>query len=427
MKVAITGATGYIGSHLTSIALKRGHNVSALSRKKPATPGLSWIPFEFSSASSVLLPAGTDAVIHLAANTAYRNDSEAAQEIIAARALVETAQNMGAKFIFVSSQTARPDAPTTYGLTKWRIEQEVLSAGGWVVRPGQVYGGELRGLFGMLAKLVYRLPLLPAFVPAPKVQPIHVDDLAEGLLRITERCDIPAGVHSLAATEAISFSEFLDEIAKTRLRCWRGFMPVPVVAINALGTVLGESLRTRLGLERVRSLFDLPVMETASDLNQLGLVLRPLRSGMHRSGDDRRRCLLQEGRTLLTYVLKGPPSGAVLRRYIRAIELLRGGKVLGLPQIYRVYPILLSLTDEPALAKKTSMAEFSWRLDAATVLAEATPSGAYRFLGLGRERGVMGSLLSVTGAVTSEVFWRGARAICSPLVRLAQNRARRCL
>jgi len=37
-----------------------------------------------------------------------------------------------------------------------------------------------RGLFGTLVKVVRRLPLLPTFLPAPKIQPIHVDDLAEG-------------------------------------------------------------------------------------------------------------------------------------------------------------------------------------------------------------------------------------------------------
>lgn len=423
MRVVVTGATGYIGSCLTYLASRRGHDVVIASRQRPSTFS-AWLLFDLSSDNLVALPAGIGAVVHLAANTTHANRLEDEREVVAAQRLIKSAQEVGAKFIFVSSQTARTDAPTAYGRTKWRIEQEVLSAGGWVVRPGQVYGGELRGLFGMLVKTVQQLPILPAFVPAPKIQPIHVCDLAEGLLRIAERGDVPPGVCCLAAPKPVSFSKFLDGIAKSRLRCWRGFVPVPVVIINALATVLGEALRTRLGLERLRSLFDLPVMETASDLKRLGLTLRPLHSGMHPSGNDRRRCLLREGRALLIYVLKEPPDSAVLRHYIHAIEQLRGGQALDLPNFFLGHPFFLSLLDESAWADETVVTEFLWRLDAATMLAEAAPLGAYRFLGLGREHGVLSSLLTMTNAVACEVFWRGVRLLLFPLVRLALGRAK---
>jgi NADH dehydrogenase len=393
----------------------------------PSTFSTSQLPFDLSSNNFVVLPTNTDAVVHLAANTTHTNYLTGEREVVAARRLIKSAQEIGAKFIFVSSQTARADAPTIYGQTKWRIEQEVLSAGGWVIRPGQVYGGELRGLFGMLVKTVQQLPVLPAFVPAPEVQPIHVDDLAEGLLRIVERVDLPSGIFCLGAPEPVPFSKFLDEIAKSRLRCWRGFLPVPVVVINALIFALGKTLRTQLGLERLHSLFDLPVMDTASDLKQLGLALRPLRSGMHPSGNDRRRCLLREGRALLTYILKEPPGSAVLRRYIRAIERLRDGPALGLPRVFLDYPIFLSLLDETAWADKAVGIEFTWRLDAATMLTEANPSGAYRFLGLGCEHGMLSSLLSITNAVACEVFWRMLRALFFPLLRLTLRRVKGAL
>jgi NADH dehydrogenase len=424
MFLAITGATGYIGTHLTSSALKHGHVVLVASRQKILLSSVTWRPFDLSSPSTLVLPVGIGAIIHLAANTKHANCVEEDCEVAVAQELVNSAQKIGAKFIYVSSQTAQPDAPSAYGRTKWRIEQEVIVAKGWVVRPGQVYGGQLLGLYGMLVNIINSFLLLPAFLPAPKVQPIHVDDLAEGLLRIVERCDVPPGVYSLAATEGISFSKFLDEIAKTRLRRWRGFFPVPVVAIKVLAHFLGEALRVRLALERLDSLFALPIMETAADLNQLGLVLRPLRSGMHPSGNDRRRCLLREGRALLTYVLKEPPSSAVLRRYLRAIELMRGGKALGLPQLFLAYPIYISLIDDSAWVDKTIMDEFSWRMDTATLLAEATPSGAYRFLGLGREHWLLVSFFSVTASVGSEVFWRVLRIILAPIIRLAIGRAK---
>ena len=427
MKIAVTGVTGYVGKCFAKWAISEGHKVVALSRSCPGSVVCDWIPYELSSKQPPILPIDTDAVLHLATSKSSNDQGDDAQEVLAAELLIKAAQEVSAKFIFVSSQTARPDAPTAYGRIKWRIEQEVLSAGGWVIRPGQVYGGMPRGLFGELVKMVRHLPVLPAFMPTPKVQPIHVNDLVAGLLRIAERENAPPGVYCLAAPEPVSFSKFLDEIAKSRLRCWRGFVPVPVVVINGLAIILGESLQTRLGLERLRSLFDLPVMETASDLKQLGLTLRPLRSGMHPSGNDRRRCLLQEGWALLTYVLKEPPSSALLRRYVRAIEHLRDDRAIGLPKFFLSYPIYLSLLDKSEWADKTVEIEFSWRLDAATVLAEATPSGAYRFLGLGRKHGMLSGLLSMMSAVASEVFWRMLSVLLFPLVRLILGRAKGAL
>ncbi|MBC7404636.1 MAG: sugar nucleotide-binding protein [Cytophaga sp.] len=424
MKIVITGVTGYIGTRLTSLVLTRGHDVVIASRQRPSFSHNPWLFFDLASAKSIVLPIGTDAVMHLAANTQHTHDFDEQHGVTAAKKLIQSAKVAGAKFIFVSSQTARADAPTAYGRTKWRIEQAVLSSGGWVVRPGQVYGGPLRGLFGTLALTVRQLLLLPAFMPAPRVQPIHVDDLAEGLLRIIERGDVPPTVYCLAASEPVSFAQFMGEMAQSRLRCWRGFIPLPVVFIYALG----KKLRTKLGLERLRSLFDLPVMATAADLKQLGLMLRPLRSGMHPSGDDRRRCVLQEGTALLTYVLKVAPGSALLRRYVRVIERVRGGLAVGLPQWLMNYPVALSMLDVSAWADAMVGADYEWRLDAATLLAEATPLGSDRFLGVGkrleRQRGALGSLIAITNAVANEVLWRLLRVLMLPLVRLTLSRTK---
>ena len=111
MKIVFTGATGYIGSSLTSLALNHGHEVIIASRCKPHLE-LPWLSFDLLSGRSVLLPAGTNAVVHLAANTTHTNSLDEEREVLAATKLIRAAQKLGARFIFVSSQTARADAPT---------------------------------------------------------------------------------------------------------------------------------------------------------------------------------------------------------------------------------------------------------------------------------------------------------------------------
>jgi NADH dehydrogenase len=145
---------------------------------------------------------------------------------------------------------------------------------------------------------------------------------------------------------------------------------------------------------------------------------------MHPSGNDRRRCLLREGGALLTYILKKSPDSNVLRRYVLVVERMRSGRALELPDFFLRYPICLSLLDKSTWVDETTWAEFSWRLDAATVLAEATPSGAYRFLGLGHRHGVLSSLISVTKVLVCEVFWRILQLLFFPLIRFSLGRAK---
>jgi uncharacterized protein YbjT (DUF2867 family) len=412
MKIAVTGATGYIGGHFVKCARASGHRIVALSRRSPALLCSDWVPYDLSWTVEPVIPAGTEVVVHLATS----QPSNPQQEISAAERLIAAAKKVGARIVFVSSQTARPDAPTAYGRTKWHIEQQILSAGGWIVRPGQVYGGELRGLFGTLVETVKRLPVLPAFIPAPKVQPIHADDLSEGMLRLAERSDLQSGVYCLAMPTPVPFSVFLAEIARSRLRCRRVLIPVPVVIIKAFTVAVGKSWQNRLGLERLFSLFDLPVMPSASDLERLGLALRPLRSGMHLSGNDRRRRLLLEGSALLAYVLTDKADGVLLRRYVRAIEKLRSGRPLALPGLLLQWPALLALVDGSDTGTVWRQ-EFRWRLDAATSLAEATTQGAQHFLGLGYRHGFATSLFGMTRAIVAEVNWRILGLLLAPMIR----------
>jgi len=256
------------------------------------------------------------------------------------------------------------------------------------------------------------------------IQPIHVDDLAEGMLRIAERVDLKPRVYCLASPFPILFSNFLAEIAKSRLRCRRVFVPVPVALINLLVALLGETWRSRLGLDRLRSLFDLPVMNTGDDLDQLGLSLRPLIAGLHPSGDGRRRQLLREANSLLTYILKVRPCSSMLCRYVRAVESSRVGREFRLLGIFLSYPILLSLLDKKSWPDAAAGREFSWRMDAATLLAESTPAGAVRFLGYGQRHGPLSSTLSITIAIAGEALWRLARVFASPMLRYSFARAK---
>jgi len=423
VNVVVTGATGYIGNCFTSLLVEKGHNVIALSRNKPQKKVFNWIPYDLLSDNEVALPEEIDVLVHLAANTESDKKLENEKEISAAGLLINAALRVSAKFVFISSQTANANSPTEYGRIKWRIEQEVLLNDGLVVRPGQVYGGETRGLYGFILKAVKRSFLLPSFVlPSPKVQPIHVADFSEGLLRICEDSQLVTGVFCLAEPQPVLFKSFIYEISKKRLHIKRVFLPVPAPLVKIVSIVIGKKLSGKLGLDRIISLIDLPVMETQSDLNTLNLRLRDVRFGMHSSGDSRRRQILQEAHAVLGYVIKSNPEKTLLRRYLEIIESLKDSKPLGLPCYYIKFPFLLSLLDATSWQSKHEYDEYIWRLDAATILTETTPSGSYYFLGLGSKKSFVRNVLTMTLAIIQEVYWRVLRIIFLPFVRFSLNK-----
>jgi nucleoside-diphosphate-sugar epimerase len=413
----VTGATGYVGRHVVLRALAQGIPVIAASRRPPAFPAVRWLPYRL---EDDLRPGDfpvAATVIHLAAETREPNAATEALELAAARRLLAVARSRSLVIVHVSSQAARADAPTAYGRAKWQVEQEVLRHGGLVVRPGLVYGGAPGGVFAGLVEIVRRLPALPAILPAPRVQPIHVEDLAEGLLRVGEGGAIAGAVHNLAAESPVSFTAFLRCIATQRLRRQRVFVPVPAVALAAVLRMRGSGAAGQR--ERLRSLTRLPRLETGPDLAALDLRLRSLASGMHPSGSDRRRRLLREGATLLRYVLGTTAPRALIVRYARAIERLRDGRPLTLPGIALRWPSSLAVFDDPALLDRAGAGELRWRLDAATTLAEASPAGARAFLNIGERSTYLTASARIAGVLGTEGFWRLMRAVARrPLRRV---------
>jgi nucleoside-diphosphate-sugar epimerase len=415
MKLVITGATGYIGQRLAALAAASGHEVICATRQ-PCPAPYTWLPYDLRGPAPDF-PIGTQALIHLAADVSNTAHSDADDEVRAAQALIECAHQGSAKFIFISSQTAGATAPSVYGRTKWRIEQQVLAAGGTVIRPGQVYGGPERGLFGLLSGMVRRSPFIPILLPAPCVQPIHVDDLAASILAIVERDDMRAETLNLAAVQPIAFDRFLMSIATHRVRTTRLPVPVPVVLLRLLRRSLGRSLSTKVGLERIFSLIQLPPMDSERSLQRVGIALRLLAYGMHRSGHGQRRGLLQEAEVVLGYLLKRPPPRTLVRRYARALE--RAGKrhpVLQSRLLTR-WPILLALLDDPGILHKPDGQELAWRLQVALGIAEASRQGVRVFLGDPQPRSLVATLVALGLTAAKALVWKLAALACRPFAR----------
>jgi nucleoside-diphosphate-sugar epimerase len=187
MKLAITGGTGFVGSHLLDVALAAGHQVAALTRREqPARDRLQWVAGDLKERDALhRLVDGTDAIIHVAGTINARNAAEFSKGNVEGTLAMLAAATAGGvrRFVHVSSLAAREPKLSLYGASKAKAEELVHSSGlDWaIVRPPAVYGPgdkETLELFRM-AKL--GLMLMP---PRGRVSVIHADDLARLLLAL---------------------------------------------------------------------------------------------------------------------------------------------------------------------------------------------------------------------------------------------------
>jgi nucleoside-diphosphate-sugar epimerase len=189
MKLAVTGGTGFVGSHFIEAALAAGHEVCALTRRpQRERERLEWVRGSLEDPDALrMLVQNSDAVIHIAGvinGTAKQFETGNVAGTLAMLAAATAAGTQ--RFVHVSSLAAREPQLSKYGASKAKAEGLVKGSGlKWVmVRPPAVFGPgdkETLELFKM-AKL--RLMLLP---PHGQVSMIHVDDLAQLLLEVAVR------------------------------------------------------------------------------------------------------------------------------------------------------------------------------------------------------------------------------------------------
>lgn len=187
MKLAVTGATGFVGSHLLDVALDAGHEVNALTRRDQAPrERVNWITGDLSSRDALeQLVDGADAVIHVAGTINARTAAEfAIGNVAGTLAMLASATAGGVhRFVHVSSLAAREPKLSLYGESKARAEELVHGSGlDWaIVRPPAVYGPGDRETLELFRMAKLGIMLMP---PRGRVSLIHADDLARLLLAL---------------------------------------------------------------------------------------------------------------------------------------------------------------------------------------------------------------------------------------------------
>ena len=252
----VTGATGFVGSHLVDLLLEKGYRVTAALRSASRAKWLDGKPVgkvEVDFSRPLSLPP-SDVVFHVAGVIrAERWEDYLAGNRDAAIRAVEGAR--AARFLLVSTlavtgpgenvDETTPCAPISlYGKSKWEGEQEVWNrrdrAPVTVIRPPVVYGPRDTGLYDLYRTVAKGLR--PEIGGRKVVSLVHVRDLVEGIVLAAEAREGENEVFLLSNREVWTVSDLLGliqrGIGKRALR-----VRVPDRVVRFLGAVVEDGAK----------------------------------------------------------------------------------------------------------------------------------------------------------------------------------------
>jgi nucleoside-diphosphate-sugar epimerase len=230
MRIAITGATGFIGSYLVRGMAREGHQVRALVRNgresalQPLPAGTPGAPLEVhvgdltDPASLAGFLDDCDLLLHVASAHEHLGQEEMQRvNIKGTEALLSEAKRRAPKHfnIWVISSAAITVPGYSYYRDSKRVQEKIIRGSGidWAsFRPTLVYGvGDTRHTAPLLRRCAQQGGTL--WVPhhgLARVNPVHVEDVVDAVIRFFGFERGIDCVYELAGPAGIPYNEFID-------------------------------------------------------------------------------------------------------------------------------------------------------------------------------------------------------------------------
>ncbi len=252
-RVGVTGATGFLGTHLTAALSKSATSSVVPLVRSPSGPVDHM--YTFGRPPDPELIRSLDTVVHLAWETNSRSVDSAQASVRASMELADVALLSGKRFIFVSTMSAQGGPNSRYAASKIDVEQFVLSKGGVVLRPGLIISSPPVGLWKLLAQ-AGRSPVIP--MPAhARVFVVRLAILLEDLARLIE--------HDQQPLNTTATSVRLDELISIASSRHVKPVPIPARVMRPVSRALGSIESTESLADSLRGIMETPQHPRSAD------------------------------------------------------------------------------------------------------------------------------------------------------------------
>jgi nucleoside-diphosphate-sugar epimerase len=235
MKLFVTGATGFTGSHVVPLLLKNGYEVRCLYRESSDRSHLSsseieWVQGDLSDTGSLSTSMhGTDALVNIASLgfghaesiISAAQKSEIQRAIFISTTAIFTQLNAKSKTVRVAAELAIETSGLNYT----------------ILRPTMIYGSPRDRNMWRLIRFIRYAPIIPVFGDGKYLQqPIYVDDVAAAILGCLKADKTIGKCYNIAGKYPLTYNEIVDTIARQlNKRVWKFHIPAaPVVALLKL-------------------------------------------------------------------------------------------------------------------------------------------------------------------------------------------------
>ncbi|MHB8586512.1 MAG: NAD(P)H-binding protein [Thermoplasmatota archaeon] len=247
LRVFLTGATGFVGTHVRATLRAAGHEVTAVARHVPAgfgDAGVHWLAADLSVpggwADAV---RGHDAVIHLVAAIRVRASVYERQIFGSAQTVIDAAVRAGVPRFILMSANGAARGRNPYADAKARAEEylKTTSLRWTILRPSIIYGGHERDakgrpmtqdFFTLLAANLRRMPAFPIFGDGQyRLAPVPATDVALAMTRSLTSDKAVGKTYTLCGPVAYTYEELLRALAQwTHHR--RAFPKIPLSLVK---------------------------------------------------------------------------------------------------------------------------------------------------------------------------------------------------
>jgi nucleoside-diphosphate-sugar epimerase len=281
LRVAVTGATGFIGSHLVPELAKAGYGVNAAvesGMEDTASEGRIYA-VDISTGDGIAAAlSGSDVVVHLAARNHVLKEMEKDPLAAYRKINVEGTRNVaqaaaagGAKlFVHFSSVKAMAEESseildentdcrpiTPYGISKLESEEVVRHEAGRsrmravIVRLPMVYGPRNKGNLPRMIRWADRGLPFPLFQPDNLRSMVYVENVVAGVLELIKKANEGVSTYILKDAEDYSTRRIYSVICR-ELRKTPRYVSIPG-PVTWLGRALSEDFRKVTESFRVRA------------------------------------------------------------------------------------------------------------------------------------------------------------------------------